>query len=97
MESQSPIKSPNDEREYKIIELSNKVTAMLISDPKCDKSAAAMNVNVGCLEDPVPRQGIAHFLEHMLFQGTDKFPKPDEYMAFLSKNSGMYNAYTDLM
>lgn len=61
------IQSPNDKRIYKILELSNKVTALLISDSECDKSAAAMNVNVGCLEDPHERQGLAHFLEHMLF------------------------------
>lgn len=40
---------------------------ILISDPECDKSAASLNVNVGQLEDPEERQGIAHFLEHMLF------------------------------
>ena len=33
----------------------------------------------------------------MLFQGTKKYPKVDEYMSFLSKNSGVYNAYTDTM
>ncbi len=46
------VQSPNDKRLYKILELPNKVTVLLISDSECDKSATAMNVNVGCLEDP---------------------------------------------
>jgi insulysin len=33
-----------------------------------------MNVFVGQLEDPAHRQGMAHFLEHMLFMGTEKYP-----------------------
>jgi len=38
--------------------------------------------------------GLAHFLEHMLFLGSKKFPVPDEYRNFLSQNSGFSNAYT---
>ena len=39
--------------------------------------------------------GLAHFCEHMLFLGTKKFPKEDEYSAFLSTHGGASNAYTD--
>jgi len=56
-----------------------------------------MNVNVGCLEDPIEREGLAHYLEHMLFLGTEKYPDEAEYNAYLSKNAGSHNAYTDLM
>lgn len=40
---------------------------------------------------------MAHYLEHMLFLGTEKYPQQSEYMDYLSKNSGTFNAYTDLM
>ncbi|MFQ5557096.1 MAG: M16 family metallopeptidase, partial [Acidimicrobiales bacterium] len=31
-------------------------------------------VNAGSLQEPEPGRGIAHFLEHMLFNGTERFP-----------------------
>jgi insulysin len=40
---------------------------MLISDPEADKSAASIDVRVGCSLDPGKLYGTAHFLEHMLF------------------------------
>ncbi|KRW98169.1 Metalloenzyme, LuxS/M16 peptidase-like protein [Pseudocohnilembus persalinus] len=91
------VQSPNDPREYKAIRLQNSLEVILISDPECDKSAASLNVNVGQLEDPEERQGIAHFLEHMLFQGTKTFPDEGEFDKYLTQNGGSHNAYTDLM
>lgn len=38
--------------------------------------------------------GLAHFLEHMLFMGSKKFPVHNEYSSFINQNSGMDNAYT---
>ena len=60
------------------------------------KAAAAMVVNVGSFSDPLCCQGTAHYLEHMLFMGTKKYPKENEYDAFLSKNGGSDNAFTEL-
>jgi len=39
--------------------------------------------------------GLAHFLEHMLFMGSEKYPKENEFDAYLSKFGGENNAYTD--
>jgi insulysin len=74
--------------------LSNKLEAILISDSSADKAAAAMDVRVGSLFDPPAYQGLAHFLEHMLFLGTSKYPAEDEYQSFLAKHGGMSNAFT---
>lgn len=41
------LKSENDEREYKLITLPNKMRCLLISDMDCDMAAAAINVHVG--------------------------------------------------
>jgi len=66
------IKSANDKRSYKGLELSNGLKILLISDPTTDKSAAALDVNIGAMSDPKELPGLAHFLEHMLFLGTEK-------------------------
>ncbi len=92
----APIKSDVDQRSYKNIELSNGMKVLLISDPAADKAAAAVDVATGSNNDPLQRQGLAHFLEHMLFLGTKKFPKPGEYQAFISANGGSHNAFTSL-
>eukprot|EP00557_Chaetoceros_sp_GSL56_P013042 CAMPEP_0176481116 /NCGR_PEP_ID=MMETSP0200_2-20121128/2644_1 /TAXON_ID=947934 /ORGANISM="Chaetoceros sp., Strain GSL56" /LENGTH=1248 /DNA_ID=CAMNT_0017877291 /DNA_START=89 /DNA_END=3832 /DNA_ORIENTATION=- len=60
------------------------------------KAAAAMIVGAGSFHDPPFAQGMAHFLEHMLFMGTEKYPGENEYSAFISKNGGCDNAYTEL-
>lgn len=94
--TQNIIKSPNDQREYHSTTLSNKLTVLLISDPETDKASAALDVNIGSSDDPIEFQGLAHFLEHMLFLGTKKFPKPDEYQKYISDHGGSHNAFTSL-
>ena len=37
---------------------------------------------------------MAHFLEHMLFLGTEKYPDENSYSSFLQENGGHSNAYT---
>ncbi len=61
--------SPNDNKHYRYITLPNALRVLLINDPQAHRSAAALSVNVGHFHDPVDRQGLAHFLEHMLFFG----------------------------
>lgn len=89
-------KSLSDKRDYLYKELPNKLKVLIISDPEADKSAAALNVNIGSLTDPADFPGLAHFCEHMLFMGNEKYPKEDEYMEYLNAHSGSSNAYTDL-
>ena len=73
------IKSRCDKRVYKYLKLDNKMRCVLISDRDADKSAASLDVKVGCSLDPKPLYGTAHFLEHMLFMGTTKYPSENEY------------------
>jgi Secreted/periplasmic Zn-dependent peptidases, insulinase-like len=37
---------------------------------------------------------MAHFLEHMLFMGSKKYPDESEYGKYINQNSGTNNAYT---
>ena len=89
-------KSPNDQRDYLALTLDNKLQVLLISDPSTDKASAAMDVYVGSADDPQDFLGLAHFLEHMLFLGTKKYPTPDEYQKFISNHGGSHNAFTSL-
>ncbi|CAI4047324.1 hypothetical protein N7582_004052 [Saccharomyces uvarum] len=88
------LKPDLDERSYRFIELPNKLKALLIQDPKADKAAASLDVNVGAFEDPENLPGLAHFCEHLLFMGSEKFPDENEYSSYLSKHGGSSNAYT---
>ncbi len=86
--------SPNDQKEYRYTQLSNGLAVLLIHDEHCKKSAASMAVNVGHFDDPDTHQGLAHLLEHMLFLGTEKYPKAGEYQEFISMHGGSNNAWT---
>lgn len=97
VQSESPIvvnKSPNDERDYAAVTLDNGLKVLMVSDPATEKSAAALSVGVGAFSDPMDFQGMAHYLEHMLFMGSESFPEPDGYMNFAAENGGSSNAYT---
>lgn len=93
-EARVPIKSPGDPRAYAWFTLPNGLQALVVSDPDTDKAAAALNVAVGSAADPADRAGLAHFLEHMLFLGTGKYPQAGEYQQFISSHGGSHNAYT---
>jgi len=90
----SPRQSPNDSNRYRYIELDNGLRALLVSDPDTTKAAAALDVYVGSASNPRGRGGLAHFLEHMLFLGTDKYPDSGEYARFIAEHGGSRNAYT---
>jgi insulysin len=89
-----PEKHELDHREYRRFVLDNGLKVLLVSDPDMNTSAAAMDIGVGSLADPKDRPGLAHFLEHMLFLGTRKYPEEGEYGRFLKSRGGYFNAYT---
>ncbi len=88
------IKSPNDDRSYRYLSLENGLRVLLVSDPAADKAAAALTVGVGSNSNPPDRPGLAHFLEHMLFMGTKKYPAVDDYSEFIRRHGGSDNAFT---
>lgn len=87
-------KSPLDKREYGYIELSNGLKVVVVSDKKIKTAAAALVVHAGSFDEPSEHLGLAHYLEHMLFLGTKKFPQPDEFQQLVFQNGGGYNATT---
>jgi insulysin len=89
-----PAKHPLDQSEYRRFVLDNGIKVLLVTDPRFNKSAASLVVDAGALSDPPEREGLAHFLEHMLFMGTEKYPGVDEYAQYITENGGNRNAYT---
>jgi insulysin len=89
-----PEKSELDDRSYRTLTLANGLKVLLVSDPALDKAAAALDVAVGFFSDPESLPGLAHFLEHMLFLGTAKYPDEESYSAYLAEKGGDSNAYT---
>lgn len=74
--------------------LNNGLKVILISAPTSKMASAAVGVRVGHRDNPKNLQGLAHFLEHMLFLGTKEFPIVGEYSQFLKTHGGYSNAYT---
>lgn len=90
----TPHKPLSDKREYRIITLPNQLKVALVHDPAVDRSAACLSVGIGHLSDPWLLPGLSHFLEHMLFLGTHKFPEEASYKKFLKDHGGGSNAST---
>lgn len=87
------IKSQKDRRQFRYLKLDNDLEILLISDPETQIAAASLSVSVGYFNN-LEIDGIAHFLEHMLFMGSEKYPKENEYYTVLKNNGGESNAYT---
>ena len=75
--------------------LKNGVKYVLINDETLEKSFVSVSVNVGSFSNPKDFNGLAHFLEHMLFMGSEKYPNENYYFEKLNELGGSSNAYTD--
>ena len=93
--SEEIVKPLISRRSYLYKELENELRVLVISDPETEISAAALSVLSGTLNEG-DVDGLAHFCEHMLFLGNQKYPKPDYFFDFVSEHGGGANAYTDL-
>ena len=91
-----PIVPDIDGRPQRLVMLRNGLTCLLVSDMDTLISAAALTVGCGQMDDPPEVQGLAHFLEHMVFLGSDKFPDENEFDQYCGKHSGHSNAYTSM-
>ncbi|GMF10784.1 unnamed protein product [Phytophthora lilii] len=59
------------------------------------RAGACLTVGVGSFAEPETLPGLAHYLEHMLFMGSAKYPDENEFEAFLSAHGGYSNGATD--
>ncbi len=76
------------------LRLSNGLNVLLWSDTQMDKAGSAVAFNAGSWSDPSDHAGVAHFLEHLIFMGSARYPEQDSLFAFLAQHGGRGNAYT---
>ena len=65
---------------------------VLLSDKDINNSICAVGVGAGHLQDEF--QGTAHFLEHLLFMGNEKYPEQNAYSSYVLGSGGHFNAFT---
>ena len=87
------IKPQNDKCKYNTFSIDkNGLNVLLVEDAETDYACVTLIVKIGNMYDTIP--GIAHFLEHMLFNGTKKYPDENHFMSYISENGGSSNAFT---
>ncbi|MCO5269839.1 MAG: insulinase family protein [Brumimicrobium sp.] len=67
----------NDPTHTRFYRLSNGLTVILSPSNKVPRIQTYIAVKAGSKTDPATHTGLAHYLEHMLFKGTDKFGSLD--------------------
>jgi zinc protease len=73
--------------------LANGLRALVLPRPQAPVVVCDLYYPVGSADEPPGRTGLAHFVEHMLFKGTDRLPKGHiDRLAFLA--AGQINAET---
>lgn len=74
--------------------LDNGLQVTLRHAPQLKRCAGAMRVMAGSHDAPHTYAGLAHFLEHLLFLGNDRFPLDDGLMRYVQRHGGQVNAST---
>ena len=74
--------------------LANGLRVTLRHAPDLKRCAAALRVDAGSHDVPLAWPGLAHFLEHLLFLGTERFPAGQGLMAYVQGHGGQVNAQT---
>ena len=73
--------------------LKNGMEVVLIEDKHIPAISHNLLFRIGAADDPRGQSGLAHYLEHMLFQGTKNY-KPNEYSHLIANQGGQTNAFT---
>lgn len=81
------------EKWYEAFELENGLKVIVIPNTKIPAVSHMLWYKVGGQDENPGKSGIAHFLEHLLFKGTTKFPD-GEFSKIVALNGGKENAFT---
>lgn len=73
--------------------LDNGMDVVVLEDHRAPVVVHMVWYKVGAADEPLGKSGIAHFLEHLLFKGTDNLAA-GELSATVSRNGGSDNAFT---
>jgi len=75
------------------VTLQNGLDVVVIPDHRTPVVTHMVWYRNGSADDPVGKSGIAHFLEHLMFKGTDKHPQ-GEFSDVVTALGGQENAFT---
>ena len=73
--------------------LDNGMDVVVIEDHRAPVAVHMVWYRVGAADEPPGKSGIAHFLEHLMFKGTDDLA-PGEFSTVVAANGGTDNAFT---
>lgn len=73
--------------------LDNGLKVLLLESHKSPAVTFQVWYRVGSINEIDGKSGLSHFLEHMMFKGTEKVG-PEEYSRIIARNGGRSNAYT---
>jgi zinc protease len=73
--------------------LANGLQIVVIPDHRAPVVTHMVWYRNGSADDPVGKSGIAHFLEHLMFKGTEAHP-PGEFSNVIAELGGQENAFT---
>jgi zinc protease len=73
--------------------LDNGLNVVVIEDHRAPVVVQMIWYRVGAADEPPGHSGIAHFLEHLMFKGTDTIP-PNQFSAIVEAQGGDDNAFT---
>ncbi|MEM6971468.1 MAG: pitrilysin family protein [Pseudomonadota bacterium] len=76
-----------------VFTLDNGMRAVVIEDRRAPIVTHMVWYPVGAADEPWGKSGIAHFLEHLLFKGTDTIPD-GAFSKIIAENGGQDNAFT---
>tara|TARA_R110002074_G_scaffold104137_2_gene224821 strand:- start:2162 stop:3583 length:1422 start_codon:yes stop_codon:yes gene_type:complete len=74
--------------------LANGMDVLVIPDHRAPVVTHMVWYRVGAADEVAGHTGLAHFLEHLMFKGTDKL-KPGEFSKTVARNGGQDNAFTN--
>ncbi len=74
--------------------LKNGLQILVIPDHRAPVVTQMIWYKVGAADEPRGSSGIAHFLEHLMFKGTDQVPS-GQFSKIVARNGGEDNAFTN--
>ena len=91
---------PDDPLQARYYQLKNGLTVILSVNPEEPRIQTLIAVRAGSKHDPADNTGLAHYLEHMLFKGTDRYgsldwQKESRELAVIEDLYDRYNRTTD--
>ena len=75
--------------------LSNGLRVITVETESFPSFTALLLIGSGSRYETPDNNGIAHFLEHMVFKGTEKYANTQEIASLIEGVGGVFNAFTD--